>query len=140
MANEFLVKRVVQANMNMTAGQVASASSFIPTSVFVPSGAIVTGATLIHTATGAANTLAVNAAASNTFCLYVSTDIPLIAITALTDITSVAGQTIPWRAALLTTAGMYISKGGPIYFKQGISNGSAAWTYNPDVYVGYIMN
>ena len=129
--NEFLVNRVVKVNIPYNAN---TASTFAPTEVYIPTGAIVTGATINNTVSWTHA-----AAGSNTFCLYVSTDIPLIAVTAVTDVTSIASVVnMPWNAPLLSTAGMYITKGGALYMKQGVSNGTAAWTFTPDVYVGFV--
>jgi hypothetical protein len=129
--NEFLVNRVVATNISYPSN---TASTFAPTDVYIPTGAIVTGVTLNNTVSWT-----LNAAGSQTMCLYVSTDIPLNAVTAVTDVTSIASvSNMPYNWALLSTAGMYISKGGPLYMKQGVSNGTSVWTYKPDVYVGYL--
>jgi hypothetical protein len=126
--NEFLVNRVVKTAMSYPSNTASTFGS--PLGVYIPTGAVVTGVTINHTA---APTVANQA---GTYCLYVSTDIPLIAITALTDIGGTVN--IPQNLPLLTTAGMYISKGGALYLKQGVSNGTSVWTYAPDVYVGYL--
>jgi hypothetical protein len=125
--NEFLVNRVVSASFPVPAN---TASSWGSGGVFVPSGAIVTGVTFIQTTTP------VVANAANTICLYVGTGIPLMAVTAISDFS--AASTIPYAGALLTTAGMYIGTSGELLLKNGVSNGTNAWTYRPDVYVGYL--
>lgn len=127
MANEFLNNRVVAVNIPYPAN---TASTWAPTGVFIPTGAVVNGITMVHTGSPTV------ANAANTFALYVGTDIALMAVTAISDLN--AAQTIPFRAALATTAGMYISKGGELYMKQGVSNGTNAWTYSPDVFVGFV--
>jgi len=126
--NEFLHGRIVSAHLaNHT---VYTAATYLEQPVYVPAGAIVTGVTMML------NESMTTANCDNTMNLYVSTDIPLGAVTAISDILK-TNQT-PEEFALLTTAGMYISKGGPLYLLQGVSNGTAAWTFHPDCYVGYL--
>ena len=127
MANELLVNRVVKTNVSYPAN---TASTWIPIGIHIPTGAIVQGLTLMHTATPTI------ANAANTVLFAVGTGIPLQAGTAISDWN--AAVTIPFKASFLTTNGMYISSGNEMYLKAGISNGTAGWTWNPDIYVEFM--
>lgn len=126
--NEFLVNRVASAAMPVTIN--TAGPNTVYGSVIIPAGAIVTGATIVHTS---APTVA-NAA--NTICLYAGTGLPLMAVTAISDLGGTIS--IPQAMTLLTAAGMYVSNAGELMLKCGVSNGTASWTFRPDVYVGYI--
>ena len=130
--NEFLLNRVAVANFPVLASAVAQT---IPSGVFIPAGAMVTGVTFRQTAAptigGAANTI--NLVVVNT---ALSSSMSLISAVALSD--HATHLTRPYTATLSAAVGSYIPVSGELKLNVEGSNGTAVWTYAPDIFVGYV--
>jgi hypothetical protein len=130
--NEFLLNRIAVANFPVLA---SAAAQTIPSGVFIPGGALVTGVTFRQTAAptiaNAANTI--NLLVVNT---ALSSSISLISAVALSA--HATHLTRPYAATLSAAVGSYIPVSGELKLNVEGSNGTAVWTYAPDIYVGYV--
>lgn len=133
MANEFLTPRVVKADFTVLA---SSATQSLPSGVYLPKGALVTGVTFMD-----ADALgSVHSNDSATIDLRImnvglSSSVQLIS----TKVISVmAAQTIPYIAALMTTGGMYVPQSGELVLSVQASSGTLNRTWSPTVFVGYL--
>ena len=132
MANEFLVKRVAAANFVVLA---SAATQSLPSGVYIPGGAIVTGVTMINTApitianaSGSIDLRVKNATAASSQALIITAAIKNAA----------GAETIPYIATLSNTKGVYLPVGGELVLSVQATSGSSVHTYAPDIYVGYL--
>jgi len=130
--NEFLLNRIAVANFPVLA---STGGQSIPSGVYIPAGAIVTGVTFRQSAAptiaNAANTinlLVVNTANSSSMSL-----ISAVALSA-----HATHLTRPYAATLSAAVGTYIPICGELKLNAEGSNGTNVWTYAPNVYVGYV--
>jgi hypothetical protein len=130
--NEFLLNRIAVANFPVLA---SAAAQTIPSGVYIPAGAVVTGVTFRQTTTptigGAANTI--NLLVVNT---ALSSSVSVISAVALSA--HAPASTVPYVATLMAAVGTYIPVSGELKLNVEGSNGTAVWTYAPNVYVGYV--
>jgi hypothetical protein len=130
--NEFLLNRIAVANFPVLA---SAAAQTIPSGVFIPGGVVVTGVTFRQTAAptiaNAANTI--DLAVVNT---ALSSSMSLISAVALSA--HATHLTRPYVATLSAAVGSYIPVSGELKLNVEGSNGTAVWTYAPDIYVGYV--
>jgi hypothetical protein len=124
--NEFLAGRVAVANFPLLA---STAAQTVNGGLFVPTGALVTGVTYLNTATPTIDS------AANTVVLYCG-DVPLVSAVAIS--VGASAINIPYTATLVSTAGMYLTAGAQLKLRAQASNGTNAWTWKPDIYVGYV--
>ena len=130
--NEFLEVRVQKANITIAS---SAATQAIPTGIFIPGGALVTGVT--YMATGVMDV----SVASQTINLYaantaLSSSMALVSSIAMSDL---GARTIPYKASLVSSAGMYVAVPGEIVMSVQAASGGSVVTYSPDVYVGYVV-
>jgi len=131
MANEFLVPRVVKADFTILS---SAATQAIPSGVFLPKGALVTGITLID-----ADALgSVHSNDSASIDLRVAGGGSSVALISTYAISAFAAQTIAYRPSLVSTAGMYVPQTGELVLSVQASSGTAARTFSPTIYVGYV--
>jgi len=130
--NEFLLNRVAVANFPVLASVGAQT---IPSGVYIPGGVMVTGVTFRQSAAptigGAANTI--NLVVVNT---ALSSSMSLVSAVALSD--HATHLTRPYTATVMAAVGTYIPVSGELKLNVEGSNGTAVWTYAPDVFVGYV--
>jgi len=130
--NEFLEVRVQKANITIAS---SAATQAIPTGIFIPGGALVTGVT--YMATGVMDV----SVASQTINLYaantaLSSSMALVSSIAMSDL---GARTIPYKASLVSSAGMYVAVPGEIVMSVQAASGGSVVTYSPDIYVGYVV-
>jgi len=130
--NEFLEIRVQKANITIAS---SAATQAIPTGIFIPGGALVTGVT--YMATGVMDV----SVASQTINLYaantaLSSSMALVSSIAMSDL---GARTIPYKASLVSSAGMYVAVPGEIVMSVQAASGGSVVTYSPDIYVGYVV-
>jgi hypothetical protein len=130
--NEFLRARVAKVDLGAIAS--SAATQAIPSGVFIPGGALVTGVT--YMATGVMDV----SVASQSINLYVantalSSSIALVSSIAMSGL---GAQTVPYKASLLTAAGMYVAVPGELVMSVQAASGGSVVTYSPSIYVGYI--
>jgi hypothetical protein len=130
--NEFLLNRIAVANFPVLA---SAAAQTIPSGVWIPGGAVVTGVTFRQTTTptiaNAANT--VDLVIVNT---ALASSMSQISAVALSD--CAPASTVPYVATLSAAVGSYIPVAGELKLHVEGSNGTNAWTFAPNVYVGYV--
>jgi|WetSurMetagenome_2_1015567.scaffolds.fasta_scaffold86821_2 hypothetical protein len=124
--NEFVEGRVAVASFTITAQSVAST---VTSDVYIPTGAIVTGVSLM-----CPGTLSV-ADMSQSFQIYAGA-IPLVVAT---TVKGMPAQTVVSRHVLSTTAGNYISTAGQLNLTYGSWTGTSLGYAAPVVSVGYIV-
>ena len=136
MANEFLVPRIVAANFTVLA---STGAQTLSGGVYLPGDCVVTGVTLIDTAStqGSAQT-----ADSSTLHLGVGT-VTFCSTAVISKLGETAGVPVPTATALLTADGVYIPAletvyNGEIMMTVGVSNNNSNRTYSPTVLVGYV--
>jgi len=130
--NEFLEVRVAKADFTMLS---SAATQSLPSGVWLPGGALVTGVTFLDTDT------MVVANASQTFDLRVantalSSSIALISTEHCKDVGAIS---VPYVASLVSAAGMYVAVPGELVLSIQAAAGNSVMTYSPSVYVGYIV-
>jgi hypothetical protein len=133
MANEFLTPRVVKADFTILS---SAATQSLPSGVFLPKGALVTGVTMmdfdalgsVHSNDSATIDLRVMNAGLSSSVQLISTKV----------ISVLAAQTIPYICALMTTGGMYVPQSGELVLSVQASSGTGPRTFSPTVYVGYL--
>ena len=131
MANEFLTPRVVKADFTILSSAAVQA---IPSGVFLPKGAVVTGITVIDVdALGS-----VHSNDSATVDLRVAGGGSSVALMSTVVISNFAAQTIAYRPSLVSTGGMYVPQSGELVLSVQASSGTAARTFSPTFYVGYV--
>lgn len=131
MANEFMGARVVQADFTILS---SAATQAIPSGVFIPKGAMVTGVTIIDfDALGS-----VHSNDSATIDLRLAGGGSSVQLVSTKLINAVAAQTIPYAMAMMTTGGMYVPQTAELVLSVQASSGTAARTFSPTIYVGYI--
>jgi len=130
--NEFLEARVAKANFTIAS---SAATQALPSGVFVPGGAIVTGITYL--ATGVMDV----SVASQSINLYVANtaNSSSIALASSVVMSALGAQTVPYVASLLTAAGMYVAVPGELVMSVQAASGGSVVTYSPGVFVGYIV-
>ena len=131
--NEFLEVRVVKADLGVIAS--SAATQALPSGLFIPGGAIVTGVT--YMATGVMDV----SVASQSINLYVantalSSSVALVSSIAMSGL---GAQTIPYKASLLSAAGMYVAVPGELVMSVQAASGGSVVTYSPTIYVGYVL-
>lgn len=130
--NELLLNRVAVANFPLLA---STGGQSIHGGVFLPAGALVTGVTFRQTVApvfaNAANT--VDLVVQNT---ALSSTMSLISVVALSD--HATASTRPYTATLSAAVGTYLPVFGELVLNAAGSNGTNAWTYAPDIFVGYV--
>jgi len=126
--NEFMNPRVVKADFTVLS---SAATQAIPSGVYIPTNALVTGVTFIdRDALGS-----VHSNDSATIDLRAGA----VALISTMRISQFAAQTIPYIPSLVSTAGMNVSTGGELVLSVQASSGTAARTWSPTVYVGYVV-
>lgn len=131
MANEFLQARIAKADFTVLS---SAATQSIPSGVFLPKDALVTGITLIDfDALGS-----VHSNDSASIDLRVAGGGSSVALISTSAISAFAAQTIAYRPALVSTAGMYVPQTGELVLSVQASSGTAPRTWSPTIYVGYI--
>jgi hypothetical protein len=125
--NQFIEARVAKVNFTYTN---ISASTALTSGVYIPTGALVTGVTLLCTGTNSTNGLA------QTYSICAGA-IPLISLTTISQ--GMPAQTVASRPTLATAAGNYISTVGEIGMYIASYSGAGTGYFAPDVYVGYIV-
>lgn len=129
--NEFLRNRIVKADIAIAS---SAATQAIPSGIFIPGGALVTGIT--YMATGAMDvsvaSQSINLYAANT---QLSSSIALVSSVVMSDL---GARTIPYVASLLTAAGMYVAVPGELVMSVQAASGGSVVTYSPSIYVGYV--
>lgn len=130
--NEFLLPRIAKADFTILS---SAATQSLPSGVWIPGGALVTGVTFLETG---AMTIA---NASQTIDLRVantalSSSIALISTEHCKDL---GAQTVPYVASLVTAAGMYVAVPGELVISVQAAAGNSVMTYSPSVFVGYII-
>ena len=126
MANEFLAGRIAVANFSVLA---SAATQALPSNVFIPAGALVTGVTFMDKN---ANTIA---NASGTVDLRVGS----VALISTQLIKNFGAQTIAVTASLVSAAGMYVPVTGEVKLSVQATSGTAVHTFSPTVYIGYVV-
>jgi hypothetical protein len=129
--NEFLQGRVAKADFTILA---SAATQSLPSGVFLPGGALVTGVTFLNTG---AQTIAdasgsVDLRVANT---ALSSSIALISTVRISDL---GAQTVPYVASLVSAVGMYVAVPGELVLSVQATSGTAVHTKAPSVFVGYI--
>lgn len=131
MANEFLTPRVVRADFTILA---SAATQSIPSGVFLPKGALVTGVTGI-----AFGTLgSVHSNDSATFDLRLAGGGSSVALLSTKVISVMAAQTIAYPLLLVSTGGMYVPQDAQLVLSVQASSGTLARTFAPTIFVGYL--
>lgn len=132
--NEFLEARVAVANFS--AASTMSAAQSLPSGVWIPGGALVTGVTYIYTG---ARTVAGNSATAqvNVHNTALSSSIALVSSLNLSNFPA---QTKPYVASLVSAVGMYVAVPGELVMTIGAdaAGNSVGTNAAPSVYVGYI--
>lgn len=131
--NEFLQARVVKADFTCLA---SAATQALPSGVYIPAGALVTGVTYLDV-----DAVTAGANASDTLDLRVvntalSSSIQLVSTVNMSDC---AVQTVPYVASLVSAVGMYIPVAGELKLHLQATSGTAVHTYSPSVFVGYVQ-
>ena len=127
--NEFLVGRVAKADYTILA---SAATQSLPSGVYIPKGALVTGVTFLDTdAMTIAN-------ASGTVDLRVAGGGSSVALISTVNISDMGAQTVPYVASLVSAVGMHVPVDGELVLSVQATSGTAVHTYSPSVYVGYI--
>jgi len=126
--NEFMNPRVVKADFTVLS---SAATQALPSGVFIPTNALVTGVTFI-------DRHALGSVHSND-----SASIDLraagVALISTKAISVFAAQNIAYVPTLVSTAGMNISTAGELVLSVQGSSGTAPRTWSPTVYVGYVV-
>jgi hypothetical protein len=125
MGNQFLNNRVIEAKFTISA---ISVSTQLPSGVFLPKDALVTGVTLICPASN------VTANISQTYAVYAGST-PLVSAKSGKEIPAV---TVASRPTLVATAGVYVPAAGEINIQVGSWDGTSVGHAEPTVFVGYI--
>lgn len=130
--NEFLQGRVAKADFTILA---SNATQSLPSGVWVPGGAIVTGVTFINTAaqtvadaSGSVDLRVANTALSSS-----------IALISTIEIKNLGAQTVPYVASLVSAAGMYVAVPGEVVLSVQATSGTAVHTKTPSVLIGYVV-
>lgn len=124
MANEFNIRRTAKASFTLVNG---SAASTLESGVYIPKGAIITGARLLAPS-------AVTLTGANGEVQFAVGDVNIVATSAISDLPAVSTPTI---VALATTDGNYLTADGELNLVVGASSNSAA-TGTYDMYVDYL--
>jgi len=133
--NEFLEARIAKANFTMASTMSAAQSS--PSGVFIPGGAIVTGITYMFTG---ARTLAGNSATAEV--RVINTELASsMALVSTLNLSAFPAQTIPYKASLLSAAGMYVAVPGELVLTVGAdaAGNSVGTSIYPTAFVGYVV-
>jgi hypothetical protein len=131
--NEFLEGRIAKANFTVSESAAAQA---LTSGVFLPAGALVTGVTFI--ATGAPTVAnASNHIGIMAYNTALSSSVQVISTALIKNVAS--AQTVPTIMTLVSTAGMYIPVAGEVGLSVSASSGTNAITWNPTVYIGYVV-
>ena len=125
-ANEYLGGRVAVASFTITNQSVATTMT---SDVYIPTGAIVTGVSLM-----CPGTLSV-ADMSQSLQIYAGA-IPLVVAT---TVKGLPAQTVVSRHVLSTTAGNYISTAGALGLYYGSWTGTSLGYAAPVISVGYVV-
>lgn len=129
--NEFLKGRVAKADFTILA---STATQALPSGVFIPGGALVTGVTYLDAdamtiadASGTVNLQVVNTALSSSISLH-----------STVRMSAMGAQTVPYVASLVSAVGMYVAVPGELVLNCQATSGTSVHTYSPSVFVGYI--
>jgi hypothetical protein len=131
MANEFLANRIVKANFTVLA---SAATQAIPSGVYIPKGALVTGVTILDT--DAFGSVHSNDSAS--IDLRIAGGGSSVALMSTALIKNIGAQTVPYVASLVSAVGMYVPQSGELVLSVQASSGTLNRTWSPTVYVGYV--
>jgi hypothetical protein len=126
MANEFLEGRVASATFQVTA---QAAATRVPSSVYIPANAIVTGMTMLNTISN------VTAAMNQTYAIYAGTE----AINAALSLKEIPAVSVVSKCSLLTAAGVFLTSGGMLNLSMGTWDGTSVGNAKPTIYVGYVV-
>jgi hypothetical protein len=131
--NEFLEQRVARAEYTVLA---SAATQSLPSGVFLPAGAIVTGVTFINTgaptianASGSIDLRVANTQLSGSQALVSTAMIKNVA----------SAQTIPTIMVLSYSGGVVLSNAGELILSVQATSGTNAHTWKPSVFVGYVV-
>jgi hypothetical protein len=129
--NEFFAGRVAKANFTVLA---SAATQSLPSGIYIPAGALVTGVTILGT--GAFGSVHSNDSA--TIDLRLAGGGSSVQLISTQVISNLVAQTIAYRPALVSTAGMYVPQTAELVLSVQASSGTNARTFNPTVFVGYL--
>jgi hypothetical protein len=124
--NQFMEARVAKVNFTYTN---QSVSTCMTSGVYIPTGALVTGMTMLCTASN------LTAALSQTYSICAGT-IPLMSATTVSNFPAVSVAT---RPTLATVAGNFINTAGEVKMYINSWSGESAGHFAPDIYIGYIV-
>ena len=122
--NEFLIDRVVKADVSFS---YVAATQAVPTGVYLPAGALVTGVTMVDFN---ANTVA-NASQS------IDLRAGAVALISTTMVKDIVAQTACKYPTLAVAGGVFLTKAGEIVLSVQGSTGTNAFTCTPSIFVGY---
>jgi hypothetical protein len=132
MANEFLQARIAKADFTILA---SAATQSLPSGVFIPKGAMVTGVTAMDfDALGS-----VHSNDSATIDLRLMGGGSSVQLVSTKVISVIAAQTKPYILAMMTTGGMYVPQNAELVLSVQESSGTSPRTFSPTIYVGYIV-
>jgi hypothetical protein len=131
MANQFYTPRIVKADFTILA---SAATQSIPSGVFLPKGALVTGVTAMDfDALGS-----VHSNDSATIDLRLAGGGSSVQLISTKVISVMAAQTIPYVLAMVSTGGMYVPQDAQLVLSVQASSGTLARTFSPTIFVGYL--
>lgn len=131
MGNEFLNGRVVSADFTILA---SAATQSIPSGIFIPKGAFVTGVTAIDfDALGS-----VHSVDSATIDLRLAGGGSSIQLISTKVISVMAAVSTPYVLGMVSTNGMYVPQNAELVLSVQASSGTLNRTFSPTIFVGYI--
>jgi hypothetical protein len=124
--NEFLEARVAVASFSITN---SSSAQSLTSGVYIPTGALITGATLMCSATN------LTANMSQTYQLQAGAT----AVMSVKSVKEIPAITVASALALSTTAGVYVSTAAELNLQVGSWTGTSVGHAEPTVYVGFVV-
>jgi hypothetical protein len=135
MANEFLEGRIAVGNFTVVSN---AATTALPSGVYIPAGAVVTGVTIHDKDAGMYSNMSQDAATIDLRVRNValSSSMQLCSVKAVSIFSqNTAYAPVAWP--LTSTAGVYVPVKGELVISCAIASTGRTWS--PQVYVGYVV-